>query len=516
MRAEAILETQKKAYNEAVTSIDEHTALVAEGEKKLVEVKKNSNELIKEANEELKIAYLNDDQYNINRYEKQKAEAEANIIKQEEQVEQQKGIVRGKLDEIALYEDNAAAYAEGRFEDVKTKQEEAIAEDTQGQLEAYQSRYDNLKVQRDAYLANGDEKRAEQVQKEMDEELLNAQTMLETKGINNEAELASLGIFIGDKQARLTEMYAIDEVQWTEEQRKEAEALKTSIDGGLATYNQFATDKVTKAVELRTSLNENSTEEQRNAAAAAEKEAATTLQIAGQNAVDKLNILQDLKARKASGEAGITDNMIMEAERQAVEAEAGYGNVASKISESWEDLPDESKTTFQNVMQPMVDEMQNKEPTLFDKASGIAGGILERLRKSFDINSPSRKVRRIFQEVMEGAELGLDDKTSGLLEQTEAITDQVMNAFSDVNQEDLHGLARKMQMAVDAENVHMKGIVNSNFTQEMYSTNRMKIDMPEIKGTIYGNIENHLEIDGRETAIQLTPFISEEMAFHSR
>lgn len=44
----------------------------------------------------------------------------------------------------------------------------------------------------------------------------------------------------------------------------------------------------------------------------------------------------------------------------------------------------------------MLDEMKNAEPGLFEKAAGIAGGILNRLKSAFDIHSPSRKPERYF------------------------------------------------------------------------------------------------------------------------
>ena len=87
---------------------------------------------------------------------------------------------------------------------------------------------------------------------------------------------------------------------------------------------------------------------------------------------------------------------------------------------------------MKNAMTPMLEEMQNKEPSLFAKATGIADGILTRLKKAFDIHSPSRETRKIFENVMKGAELGLDDEEYALNKKIEDMTEKMKADFSNV------------------------------------------------------------------------------------
>lgn len=70
------------------------------------------------------------------------------------------------------------------------------------------------------------------------------------------------------------------------------------------------------------------------------------------------------------------------------------------IMESYDEMPEKTRKAMQNAMSPMLEEMKNAEPTLWAKASNIANGVLNRLKKSFDIHSPSRKTREIFKNVM--------------------------------------------------------------------------------------------------------------------
>lgn len=103
--------------------------------------------------------------------------------------------------------------------------------------------------------------------------------------------------------------------------------------------------------------------------------------------------------------------------------------IVDSIIDSYDSMPKETQEAMKNAMQPMMDEMEESEPSLFAKASSIAEGILGRLKKSFDIHSPSRKTRDIFQNVMKGAELGLEDEESRLYKEIDNISNDLLNRF---------------------------------------------------------------------------------------
>lgn len=122
------------------------------------------------------------------------------------------------------------------------------------------------------------------------------------------------------------------------------------------------------------------------------------------------------------------------------------------ILKSYDNMPNDTKEKMNSTMQGMLEGMRDKEPSLYAKASGIAGGILDRLKKSFDIHSPSKKTREIFNYVMEGAELGLEDEKNSLMKQIDDITDTVY---------------RKMQNAIAIENASItaKATLEANKSQ---------------------------------------------------
>ena len=106
--------------------------------------------------------------------------------------------------------------------------------------------------------------------------------------------------------------------------------------------------------------------------------------------------------------------------------------IVDGIMNSYDSMPKKTKEAMKNAMSPMVTEMQNKEPSLFAKATGIANGILSRLKKSFDIHSPSKETRKIFENVMKGAEIGLDDEENKLYAQVNEIANKMKTRLADI------------------------------------------------------------------------------------
>lgn len=121
--------------------------------------------------------------------------------------------------------------------------------------------------------------------------------------------------------------------------------------------------------------------------------------------------------------------MVSQTEMYGGEIDEETRKIVDSIIASYDSMPKETQEAMKNAMEPMLTEMENKEPSLFAKAKGIADGILSRLKKSFDIHSPSRKTRSIFQNVMKGAELGLEDEEKNLNKQIENISNKMKSDF---------------------------------------------------------------------------------------
>ena len=146
------------------------------------------------------------------------------------------------------------------------------------------------------------------------------------------------------------------------------------------------------------------------------------------------------------------------------------------IIDSYDSMPKETREAMKNAMSPMFEEMEKSEPSLFTKASSIANGIISRLNKSFDIHSPSRKTRKIFQNVMLGSELGIEDEEDNLMKQIDEISTNVM---------------RKMSKAVEIEtsaintDIGIKAVIREE--------NRRPRTVNNDNGTVINNTQNFYE-----------------------
>lgn len=139
-------------------------------------------------------------------------------------------------------------------------------------------------------------------------------------------------------------------------------------------------------------------------------------------------------------ELGVWLGMVAQTELYGGEIDDETKNLVNNIIASYDSMPSKTQEAMKNAMSPMLTEMQNAEPSLFAKATGIADGILSRLKKSFDIHSPSRETEKIFKNVMLGAEKGLEEETNALNKQIDSITNDLMNRFRTIDNISMDGI----------------------------------------------------------------------------
>ncbi len=186
--------------------------------------------------------------------------------------------------------------------------------------------------------------------------------------------------------------------------------------------------------------------------------------------------------------------------------------MVSNILGAYEGLPEDTRQTMKEAMSPMLEEMENAEPGLFAKASGLANGIINRLRQSFDIHSPSRKTRKIFKDVMSGAELGMEDETPKLYKQTDEIAGGILSRFQTAKV-DFSALVQKMKATIAAEHARISAPMTSpaqyaaiKAAPTVTSTEPAKQDGKYVA-------EVRVDLDGREVARATAPFMGEQLAW---
>ena len=173
-------------------------------------------------------------------------------------------------------------------------------------------------------------------------------------------------------------------------------------------------------------------------------------------------------------ELGVWLAMVAQTELYGGEIDGETKSLVDTILDSYDSMPDGTKEAMKNAMQPMLDEMEKSEPRLFAKANSMADGILSRLKKSFDIHSPSKKTREIFQNVMKGSELGLKDEEKNIYNQIRRISKGILNRFN------VGDLYNKMKSAVDFETQKLSANLSTTATNNKLFTANITMQPSDI------------------------------------
>ncbi len=197
-------------------------------------------------------------------------------------------------------------------------------------------------------------------------------------------------------------------------------------------------------------------------------------------------------------ELGTWLTMLAQTEQYGGDISEENQKMVDEILKSYEDLPAESQAAMKDVMSPMLEEMKNSEPGLFEKASGIADGILSRLKKSFDINSPSRKTRKIFRGVMEGGELGLEDEKPKLLRQASAIAESVTQGLQTAKF-NASALVQRMKGAISSQIQLVTSPAQASAGQTAAALSYAFAGEASFTGGVH-HVEIPVQLDGREIA----------------
>lgn len=181
--------------------------------------------------------------------------------------------------------------------------------------------------------------------------------------------------------------------------------------------------------------------------------------------------------------------------------------IVNAFTEPMKYMPDDVKEKFKESMQGAIDGCSEKESFLFDKAKSLASGFIGTFTRIFDIHSPSRRFRKMFRQNFEGAELGSDDEKAKLLKQADDIGETYVKRMKlGLDKSDL---IAKMRAGIDRG----KALVAQTLSAKVVHDVDISSENNNRKVVLKGDIKTAINIDGRETAIALTPYVSEELAY---
>ena len=145
---------------------------------------------------------------------------------------------------------------------------------------------------------------------------------------------------------------------------------------------------------------------------------------------ERTRLLEELKdaynsAQKNNADAWI--GMAAHAELYGGRINKETKKLATSFIDNIEHLPKDSKDIMADTMKGMTNEMEKKEPTLFQKASNIANGILNNLRRAFDIRSPSRKMQEIAEQLFAGMDKPMQEAAKKLPAEIDKIANDMLS-----------------------------------------------------------------------------------------
>lgn len=193
--------------------------------------------------------------------------------------------------------------------------------------------------------------------------------------------------------------------------------------------------------------------------------------------------------------------------------------ITSAFLGAFDGIEDETKKKFEDAMNGAENGLTEKENSLFSKASEIAGGVISTFKKMFDEHSPSKVFKKIFGYTLEGGEKGLENEAPKLYRQA----DTVASTFTKRMQAGVSANRLVAKMRANIQSILPSSVIEQQTISSLQMDLTGKISgiaeaISNINNKPFkaeGNIHTRFDIDGRELAVAITPFVSEEMAFNS-
>lgn len=181
--------------------------------------------------------------------------------------------------------------------------------------------------------------------------------------------------------------------------------------------------------------------------------------------------------------------------------------IVKAFFEPMKKMPEDTQNKFKETLQGAINGLSEMTDTLYSKARDITNGFISIFTKGFDEHSPSKVFKRIFKYTLQGAELGTDDEKSKLFKQADDVGETYVKRMKlGLDKSDL---IAKMRAGIDCG----KELVARTLSARVVHDVDISSEDSSRKIVLKGDIHSVLNIDGRETAIALTPYVSEELAY---
>ncbi len=225
----------------------------------------------------------------------------------------------------------------------------------------------------------------------------------------------------------------------------------------------------------------------------------------------------DIQAKYVEGldeevkaQAGAWFSLINETEKGGRQIELTHKDYVKKYLAAYDKLPDNMKNAGKEAMSGMLKGFSDKAPELFAKASSIAGGVINMLKNKFGIASPSKVTRRMFRQVVEGGEIGVEDEAPSLYKQADKTATGFLKRFSP--KLDISAMVAKMKAAVVAQHSAIAPAAEAS-AFALTQASQISTNASQDGGGGAYVAEVRVDLEGREIARATAPFMGSQLAF---
>lgn len=177
------------------------------------------------------------------------------------------------------------------------------------------------------------------------------------------------------------------------------------------------------------------------------------------------------------------------------------------VKDPMNELPEKTQKAFQDAVQGAINGLENKKESLIWKAKELKDSFIAVFTKGFQENSPSKLFKKIFGYTVEGGTIGLDKEAPKLYKSADEIgtsfTKKMKTSVS------MDGLIARMREGVIAG----KELLTETLTTRMFQNINFQNNDDEKRVILRGDIPIHMDINGRELAVATVPYISEELCW---
>lgn len=188
----------------------------------------------------------------------------------------------------------------------------------------------------------------------------------------------------------------------------------------IANYEEAQTAVLSGNYEKAVDLLANKGQTFSNYADTVDEETARALDTLKEEAIKAGHEAERTKKNFENGVDGYTKHMVQEADLAYKDALNAFATAYADAHSIGEDLDD-----------GLVDGMESKRPSLLSKAKSIVSGIISAMREAADSNSPSKETMDFGEDLGEGAEIGVENKTKDVAAAARRQTVETLKAYSE-------------------------------------------------------------------------------------